>query len=221
MKRLRFYFDPISPYAALAFWRLPEALLGRSYAVDYVPILFGALLKANDAKGPAEIAGKREWTYRQVLWLARQQGADLSLPARHPFNPLALLRLAWACAPAGHTPSRWVVEQLFAHVWLSDGADASDPGRLAQLGERLAPQRMADDETAKQRLREATDAALAAGVFGVPSFEVDGKLIWGQDSLPMLAALLDGDPWFDSAAWQAAGALPVGVQRLPDTGGTK
>jgi 2-hydroxychromene-2-carboxylate isomerase len=145
MKTIRFYFDPISPYAALAFWRLPEVLAGRSYAVDYLPILFGALLKANASKGPAEIPAKRDWTYRQVLWLARQQGVDLRLPAAHPFNPLALLRLAWACAPEGLTPSRWVVERLFDHVWRAEGADPNDPGRLAQLAQQLAPQRVADE----------------------------------------------------------------------------
>lgn len=213
MKTLRFYYDPISPYAALAFWRLPELLAGRAVAVDYVPILFGALLKAHATKGPAEIAPKRAWTYRQILWLAREQGVALRLPAQHPFNPLALLRLAWACAPDGLPPSRWVAEQLFAHVWLADGADPNDPQRLAALAQRLAPQCVADEARAKERLREATDAALAAGVFGVPTCAVDGKLLWGQDSLPMLGALLDGDPWFDSADWQDAAALPVGVVR--------
>ncbi len=221
MKTLRFYLDPISPYAALAFWRLPEVLAGRHYTVDYVPILFAAALKAHGSKGPAEIPGKRDWTYRQVLWRARQWQLPLSLPASHPFNPLPLLRLGWACAPAGKTPSRWVVEQLFAHAWQSDGAEAADPARLAQLAKLLAPQRATDEEAAKTRLREATDAALAAGVFGVPTFEVDGKLIWGQDSLDMLAALLDGDPWFDGDAWHQAGALPVGVQRPLAVGGTK
>lgn len=221
MKTLRFYFDPISPYAALAFWRLPEVLVGRHYAVEYVPILFGALLKANGAKGPAEIPSKREWTYRQVQWLARRQGVAMQLPARHPFNPLPLLRLAWACAPAQRTPSRWVVEQLFAHVWQSEGAEATDPARLAQLADRLAPQRACDEEAAKARLRDATDAAFAAGVFGVPTFELEGQLIWGQDSLDMLVALFDGDPWFQGEAWRKAGALPVGVQRDLGGGGTK
>jgi exopolyphosphatase/guanosine-5'-triphosphate,3'-diphosphate pyrophosphatase len=47
------------PFAALAFWRLPEVLVGRSYAMDYVPILFAALLKANATKGPAEIDSTR------------------------------------------------------------------------------------------------------------------------------------------------------------------
>lgn len=211
MHALRFYFDPISPYAALAFWRLPEALAGRNHVVDYVPVLFGALLKANGQKGPAEIESKRAWTYRQVLWLGREQG--LSLPAQHPFNPLALLRLAWACCDEGSTPSRWVVEQVLRHVWQGQGADANDPQRLQQLAETLAPQRRADEDSAKRRLREATDAALAAGVFGVPTIEWQGKLFWGQDALPMLVAALDGDPWFASGAWEAGGSRPPGLSR--------
>lgn len=213
MKTIRFYYDPISPYAALAFWRLPEVLAGRSVVVDYIPILFAALLKAHGSKGPAEIAPKRTWTYRQIAWLAHQQGVDLQMPAEHPFNPLPLLRLAWACAPEGLSPNRWVAEQLFAHVWLSGGAKADATERLAALAATLAPQHRGDEEFARQRLREATDAALAAGVFGVPSFEFDGRLFWGQDALPMLAAALDGDPWFSSGAWDAALHLPVGISR--------
>ena len=53
MHTIDFYFDPISPYAALAFERLPEALAGRSVAVRYLPIVFGAMLKSLDHKGPA------------------------------------------------------------------------------------------------------------------------------------------------------------------------
>ncbi len=215
MKCIRFYFDPISPFAALAFWRLPEVLVGRSYAVDYVPILFAALLKANATKGPAEIDSKRAWTYRHVSWLAHQHGLQLQMPLEHPFNPLPLLRAAWACAAPGMTPNRWVVEQLFAHVWQGGGAKVDTPERLEQLQQQLAPQLVADEAQAKQRLREATDAALAAGVFGVPTFELDGRLFWGQDALPMLAAAMDDEPWFQSGAWEQAANRPVGVTRTP------
>jgi 2-hydroxychromene-2-carboxylate isomerase len=218
VKTIRFYFDPVSPYAALAFWRLPEALVGRSYTVDYVPILFAASLKAHGHKGPAEIAPKRAWTYRQVAWLAREQGVPLRMPAAHPFNPLSLLRLAWACAPEGLTPSRRVVARLMAHVWLADGAAVDDATRWAALTAELAPPQAPDGEVVKQRLRAATDEALARGVFGVPTFEFEGRLFWGQDSLPMLAAAMDGDAWFDGPAWSEAETLPVGFQRNREQG---
>ena len=101
MKRITFYLDFISPYAYLAFEQLPQALQGLSYAVDYQPVLFAGLLKHHGQLGPAEMPGKRDWTYRQVLWLAHRHGIPLQLPAAHPFNPLPLLRLALACGEGG------------------------------------------------------------------------------------------------------------------------
>lgn len=210
MKHITFYLDFISPYAYLAFEKLPEALLGQSYSVTYKPILFAALLKHHGQLGPAEIAPKRDWTYRQVLWLARQQGVDLQLPASHPFNPLALLRLAVACAPQG-LPNRHVCETLFKHVW-HGGLEALDAQRLEAVTQQLAPQLASESDAVKAQLKAHTEAAIAHGVFGVPSFEVDGKLFWGLDALPMLRDYLAGDAWFDGA-WEAATAVATGVRR--------
>ncbi len=201
MKPITFYLDFISPFAYLAFEALPEALMGHSVSVSYKPVLFAALLKHHGQLGPAEIPGKREWTYRQVLWLARQNGVDLQLPAQHPFNPLALLRLALACSDNG-LPNRYVCETIFRHVW-QGGQDAVDAQRRQALTTQLAPVRDVNDELAKIQLRSNTDDAIASGVFGVPTFEVDGKLFWGLDALPMLTAYLDGDAWFDSD-WESA-----------------
>ena len=100
MKHITFYLDFISPYAYLAFEKLPQALEGLSYSVDYKPVLLAGLLKHHGQLGPAEIAGKREWTFRQVQWLAKAHGIALTIPQAHPFNPLALLRLALAGQPA-------------------------------------------------------------------------------------------------------------------------
>ena len=94
MRQLTFYLDFISPYAYLAFHALPKTLQGLSYQVSYQPILFGAVLQHHGQLGPAEIEGKREWTYRQVLWLAQQQACPLRMPASHPFNPVYLLPLS-------------------------------------------------------------------------------------------------------------------------------
>ncbi|QBK04240.1 2-hydroxychromene-2-carboxylate isomerase [Hylemonella gracilis] len=214
MKHIVFYLDFISPYAWLAFAQLPRALEGLSYSVSYRPMLLGALIKHHQSKAPAEIPAKRAWTYRHVRWLGHQQGVPLRMPAEHPFNPLPLLRLSVACgmsgggAAAGGDPNRYVCETLFHHVW-QDGFDANDPQRLQALREQLlGPQAVhggpvvtPEDEAVKLRLRANTDEAVAAGAFGAPSFVVhegpgEGRLFWGLDSLPMLRACLEGDPWF-------------------------
>lgn len=211
MKQITFHFDVISPYTYLAFEALPKALEGISHSVTYKPVLFGAVLQHFRQLGPAEIAPKRTWTYRQINWLAKQQLTPLQMPASHPFNPLGLLRLGVACGQNGAC-NRYVTESLFRHVWLG-GLDAGDAQRLQALTQQLKPMRAADDAAVKAELKANTDRAIETGIFGVPTFEVDEQLFWGLDALPMLRAYLAGDDWFASSQWRDAGSTPIGVVR--------
>jgi 2-hydroxychromene-2-carboxylate isomerase len=208
MKHLTFYFDVISPYAHLAFEHMPQALVGLSYHVEYKPVLFAGLLGHWGQKGPAEIDPKRAWTYRQVAWLAKQHGVRMDMPAAHPFNPLPFLRLIVAAGASRHT-----VEAAFRHVW-HGGLDASDAHRLRDLQQRLAPARDAASDDVKAELRHNTQAAIDEGVFGVPTLLFEGKHFFGLDGLPMLAAAMRGDAWFNQGgAWDAAAKAPVGTHR--------
>lgn len=212
MKQIDFYLDFISPYAYLAFERLPVALEGLTYAVRYRPVLFAGMLKHHGQLGPAEIPGKRDWTYRQVLWQAHRNGIEMQMPAAHPFNPLGLLRLAIACGTGPEQlPNRYVCETIFRHVWRG-GADGADASRLEALAARLSPARAAAGDGVKAQLKGDTERAIAAGVFGVPTMAVDGRLFWGFDALPMLRASLEGDAWFDGN-WGAAADRPTGIER--------
>ena len=211
MKHIVFHLDFVSPYAWLAFECLPDVLEGLSHSVEYRPVLLGALLKQHGNPGPAGIAPKRDWTYRHAVWLGHSLGVPLAMPARHPFNPLALLRLALACSEDGSI-NRFVTGTVFRHVW-QGGQDALDAERLTQLATELEPQRKPGDEDgarAKALLRANTEAATARGVFGVPALEVDGKVFWGYDSLPMLRAYLEGDAWFGQG-WESAASVAQGL----------
>ena len=214
MKHITFYLDFISPYAYLAFQKLPEALQGVSYSVSHRPVLFAAMLKHHGQLGPAEIPAKRDWTYRQVLWLAHSNRVALQMPKNHPFNPLPLLRLAVSCSSAAEAgdPNRYVCETIFRHVW-QGGADAADKQRLDLLAELLSPQQQLSIDAAKSQLTVNTDEAIARGVFGVPAFEVDGRIFWGFDALPMLRDYLLGGDWFAGEQWKNAGQISVGVAR--------
>ncbi len=216
MKHIIFDLDFVSPYAWLAFERLPQVLEGLSHSVEYRPVLLGALLQQHGNPGPAGIAPKRAWTYRHAEWLGHALGTGLDMPARHPFNPLPLLRQSLACSEDGSI-NRFVAGTVLRHVWLG-GADALDPGRLEDLAQVLSAQRRAEapgeepGARAKALLRANTEAAAAQGVFGVPAFVVDGQLFWGLDSLPMLRARLEGDPWFEGPRWDAVAELPSGLK---------
>ncbi|RZU02114.1 2-hydroxychromene-2-carboxylate isomerase [Rivibacter subsaxonicus] len=219
MTPISFWFDPISPYAWLAFERLPQALEGCSYVVRYRPVLLAGLLKHWGQRGPAEIAPKRNWTYRQVQWLAQRQGTPLQVPAAHPFNPLPLLRLLHACDDSGLGPNRWQCEQVLRHVW-EGGAAVDDPQRMSALTQQLAPALDPAAEPVKAALRAAGDDAVARGIFGVPTLELppragesEARLFWGLDSLEMVAGALRGDPWFDGPAWAEGGRARPGIER--------
>ena len=212
LKHITFYLDFISPYAYLAFERLPRALEGLSYSVDYQPVLFAGILQHHGQLGPAEIEGKRDWTYRQVQWLAGQQETPLNMPAAHPFNPLALLRLALACGDKGQV-NRYVCETIFRHVW-QGGYAADDVNRFAELLAGLAPKRDMQDTEVKSQLKNNTEQAITKGVFGVPTFLVGDKLFWGLDALPMLRDYLIQDDFFENGGtWDTASHVGLGIKR--------
>jgi len=206
MKTITFYFDFISPFAYLAFEKLPETLAGLSYHVRYRPVLLGPLLRHHGLLGPAEVPGKREWTYKHVLWLGHAHDIAIDMPATHPFNPLPHLRLALSTSATGDT-NRFVTETIFRDIW-QGGGEPADAARIAALHAKLHPVRAIDGEEVKAQLRANTDEAIAAGVFGTPTLEVDGQCFWGFDSLPILRDYLDNDPWFGEGAWNGAGQRP-------------
>ncbi len=232
MHHITFYYDPISPYAYLAFQQMPRSLQGLSYSVCYIPILFAGLLKSHGQLGPAETPPKRDWTYRHVLWQAKHLDTPFQMPSAHPFNPLPLLRLAIAAgrlqANGVSSTNRFVTEKIFYHVWHPNESDsnnhhapydAANSERLAQLAKQLMPSTTSfNNDAVKERLKFNTDQALQAGLFGVPSFVVDQKVFWGLDSLPMLREYMVGNAWFDAAdGWSSVARVGVGIKRLPAT----
>ncbi|HEY0505272.1 MAG TPA: 2-hydroxychromene-2-carboxylate isomerase [Lysobacter sp.] len=206
MADIIWYFDFISPFSYL-HWQKIKAL-GDGHTVRPVPIVFAAVLSARGQKGPAEIPVKREFTYRHVLWQSRQEGVPLRFPPTHPFNPIAALRL---CIAAGSTVE--AVDAIFDWIW-RDGRAADSAEALAPLLAALdvAPERLVDDAT-KAALRANTEAALAAGVYGVPTMAFDGQLFWGNDAHDFALAVLRDPGVLADAEMQRASTLPVGITR--------
>jgi 2-hydroxychromene-2-carboxylate isomerase len=203
------YFDFVSPFAWLQ-WPQVKALAGER-AVALRPILFAGVLDRVGQKGPAEIPAKREFIYRHVLWRARQAGYPLRFPPRHPFNPLAALRL---CIAAGSDVR--AVEAIFDWIW-GQGREGDTVEALAPVAERLG---IADaaaavaDPAVKARLKANFDAAMAEGVFGVPTLAVDGRLFWGSDAHDFALACLRDPALWDDAEMRRVAGLPVGASRL-------
>jgi 2-hydroxychromene-2-carboxylate isomerase len=194
------YFDFVSPFSYICLHRLPE--LG--VPVNFRPVLFAGLLNHWGQKGPAEIPAKRRWTYRWCTWWANELGITFRFPAAHPFNPLGHLRLAIA---AGGSPE--VVRRIFDSLWTSGEHPAK---RLEELMEELKVDR-AGLERAKETLRRNTEEAAALGVFGVPTFVVDGEVFWGADAVEFVRAFLKDQSVLRNDEMRRVDNLPVAAAR--------
>jgi len=194
---IRFFFDYISHNAYLAFTQLDLLAARQRREVTLEPVLFAGLLNHYGQLGPAEVPPKARWMMLDVVRKARRLGVPIAPPASHPFVPLLALRVSFA--PLEPELRKRLVAALFRAVW-AESVDVSDAREVTRVldavgldGEALLA--FAQSDAAKRALRAATDAALADGIFGVPSFLVDGQLFWGFDDLPNLELFLAGrDP---------------------------
>jgi 2-hydroxychromene-2-carboxylate isomerase len=206
MKQATWYFDFISPYSYFGLYTLKG--LPASVEVALQPVLFAGLLKVWGQKGPAEIPTKRQWTYRACVWWAQRNRIPFQLPAAHPFNPLPFLRLSIAAGNSLHA-----VRAIFTRLWTT-GLDPADTRVVAELAESLeVPLARLDDPAVKQALRDGTEQAIARGVFGVPTLDIDGQLFWGSDSVDFAAAYLAKPQILSEEEFRRADRLPVGVTR--------
>ena len=206
--KVAWVFDVISPFAYLGFPQL--ARLPADVSVELVPVLLAGLLEHFGQLGPAEIPSKRRFTYRFVLWRARQLGIPMRMPPAHPFNPLAALRLIIA-AGSDERAAGTVLAAVFR-----DGRDVSDAAVIADLARSLGvadPQAALRHTAVKQRLRDNTRWASSLGVFGVPTLVIGDELFWGHDAFDMALDYLGHPEVFQEPDMRAIDTLPIGATR--------
>jgi 2-hydroxychromene-2-carboxylate isomerase len=203
---LHWYFDFISPFSYLQWRKLRT--VARERSIQLVPVAFGAILAAHGNKGPAEIPGKREFTYRHVLWQARREAVELRFPPAHPFNPLAALRL---CVAAGNTPE--AVDAIFDWIWTQGQAGDSVEALSSVVAALGVDIDAIGSDTTKAALRANTESALLAGVFGVPTLSIGSELFWGNDAHDFALDALQHPELLEDPEMQRLKQLPVGVQR--------
>jgi 2-hydroxychromene-2-carboxylate isomerase len=211
---LDFWFDFISPYAFFAWLRIRDVAADAGATLRLRPVVLAGLLDHHGQLGPAEIPAKREHTFKDVARYAAVHGIPLRGPATHPFNPLTALRCSLP-EVAGERQAD-VIDALFRAGW-SDGIDLGDPAAIARAlsavgldGEALVARTR--DPAVKQALIDEGHAAIARGVFGVPTMDTDGELIWGNDRMDWVALRLKGrDPLPPDA--QVLLDRPVGARR--------
>jgi 2-hydroxychromene-2-carboxylate isomerase len=213
---IRFCFDYISTNAYIAWVELLKLAAKYDAVVEPEPVLFAGLLEAHGQLGPAEIPSKARWMVWNNVRKAMLLGIPLQPPAFHPFNPLLALRVS--SLPLASDARVALITGLFEAVWVHS-LHISDPAVVERVANEVGLDgkdlvaRAALPET-KARLRKQTDDAIARGVFGVPSMEVDGELFWGYDDFPYLELFLAGrDPLAQLGDARASALVAPSAQR--------
>jgi 2-hydroxychromene-2-carboxylate isomerase len=186
-RSVTFYFDPVSPYSWLAGRQL-DRLDRAGLQVEMQPVLFAGLLGAHGQKGPAEIPAKRAYTFRDVMREAAGLGIRVVGPPTHPFNPLQALRMCVAVEDAA--ARRRLGLALMDAAW-ARGLDLTAGATLVQVAaenglDGAALLARAQQPAIKEQLAAQTRAAVAAGIFGVPTFIFEGEIFWGADRIEAL-----------------------------------
>jgi 2-hydroxychromene-2-carboxylate isomerase len=195
---LLFYFDFSSPYSYLASERI-DALAERfGRQVQWRPILLGAIVKSLGTVTLTSQPGQAEYSIRDFARSARFLGIPYTHPANFPVSTVAAARAYYWLH--GQDEDNGRLARRFAHevfrAYFVAGKDISDVQVVLELaakvgaGETVLEAGMSDPAI-KERLRAETEAALAAGVFGVPWIVVDNEAFWGADRLPQIEHWLE------------------------------
>jgi 2-hydroxychromene-2-carboxylate isomerase len=187
---IAFYFEFASPYAYLAAQRIDEAAARCGRGVDWRAISLAHVLKARGVSRDAMPREKLDYILRDALRAAEMAAVPMRLPESFPVDSKAARQAFWRLK--ARDPALAVrFARAAAPVAVVRGADIATAEQLAEaaapLGvpaEEIAAAQA--DATARQAAIDATDRAVAEGVFGAPSFIVDGELFWGQDRIAMV-----------------------------------
>jgi 2-hydroxychromene-2-carboxylate isomerase len=195
-----FYFDFSSPYGYFASLGVDafSARVGR--AIVWKPMMIGAAFKVSGNQPLMSQPLKGPYCAHDWQRLARLYNVAWQLPDHFPIAALAASRaFYWIEASKGAQLARNFAKAAF-DTYYGKGIDISNREVVADLGQLHGLKRndllaAIEDPVWKNKLKEATDQAIARGVFGSPFFIVDNEPFWGFDRIPMM------EEWIKRGGW--------------------
>lgn len=196
VKQLEIFFDFLSPFSYLGiceYLQIENKINCANVEVLWRPVLMGNLIHAYETKGPAEIASKRDYLFRQILRHCDRENLSIKVPNVLPFNSSEALRLCLYFQSKGHNISS-LVEGFFKAAW-GQGEDLNDLDVLTKVMRDVDLDstegfEQSGSKDVRKLLKANHARALELGVFGVPSFVFEGELFWGRDSLADLKEVI-------------------------------
>jgi 2-hydroxychromene-2-carboxylate isomerase len=195
------YTDFLSPYGCLGAIGLVDVAARHSREIDWRPILLGVtVMRVMGLPAVPDTPLKGDYLRHDAPRSFRYAGVPYNPPqGKGQLAPLPAARaITWV---KERTPERTVDFGLALYrAHFCEGRDVGTADGVARVAAEVGLDRDAAlaamaDEAIKARLREHVELAVARGVFGAPTFEVDGELFWGHDRLPQV------ERWLESGGW--------------------
>lgn len=193
-KTVEFFFDVGSPAAYIAWKQLPHVCRETGTAIAYKPMLLGGVFQATGNHSPTTVPAKGRYMMDDLGRFAARYSVAFQKNPHFPINTLMLMR--GAAGLQMHDPSRFVpyVSAVYDAIWV-DAKNMNDPaavGAVLQAAgfDPMALLAMTGEQAVKDRLKAITQEAVERGVFGAPTFFVDGQMLWGQDRLDFVQQAL-------------------------------
>jgi 2-hydroxychromene-2-carboxylate isomerase len=200
MPAIEFYFDPISPFAYLGSIEIERVATRLGRKVVWKPVLIGiTILKVMGLKPLPETPLKGPYLRHDAIRLAEYYGIPFRYHGLSGVNSLAALRAFVSLNERDPSLAKSLMQRVFERLWVR-GLDITDLSAIAEEAKTLGVEeasltRDIESEHAKTLLRQQVDAAIEAGVFGVPYFVVDSEPIWGVDRIWMVEHWLTRHNW--------------------------
>ncbi len=182
-----FWFEFASTYSYLAAARVGRLAEQAAVTLTWQPFLLGPLFTAQGwSDSPFNLyPAKGAYMWRDLERLTAAAAIPFRRPSAFPRNSLMAARIATYGRDSIWLP-RFV--PLVYRANFAEDRDIADPLVLADLvdqagGNASEALRGAVTPATKTSLRQATERAAAAGLFGAPSFTVERELFWGNDRL--------------------------------------
>ena len=187
-----YYLAPQSPWAYLGHLRFWDIARQAGATIRVLPVDLGAVFPATGGLPLPKRAPQRQ-AYR-LLELQRYADflhAPINVqPKYFPVSGDAAAKLIIAVdMKDGAEAAMHIADAIQRAVWVEERHIASEDTLAALLRERELPaQRLEEShsQAVHEQYERDSHAAIEAGVFGVPSYVVDGEIFWGQDRLDFL-----------------------------------
>jgi 2-hydroxychromene-2-carboxylate isomerase len=197
MKSFQFLFDVGGPNGYLTHRILPAFCAQRGATADYVPVLLGGLMKATGNRPPwmvyADVPAKVAYDQLEFnRFIAAHGLTKFRMNSHFPINTILMMRILTAVR--GSDQFAPVLEALLAGMWEDDRNMGDADVVRVQLDtaglDGAALLARADDPEVKAQLIANTEAAVARGAFGIPTFFVGDEMFFGKERLGQVAAAL-------------------------------